>query len=365
MRASAVSLHGLFSGRPLALVLALSPVLLSCASAPPQAISDPVLPDGIVDRRGRFREVFCSIIDERGDTLNDFRPCDEALRRVGVEPEGSGAPVELNTSRRRLRAIFVPGMGWQCLAKWLRFHEPIEHLQRFGYHMTVLEMDGLSGTSTNARQIRDAMMARSDVQPENPVVLIAYSKGTADVLEAIVTYPELPPRISAVVSIAGAVGGSPVADEMQQSKLELLQKWPGATCDDGDGLGIQSLHTEVRRAWLDEHRLPQDLPFYSVITYPQEGRISLALHHTRKILNKVDRRNDGMLLIRDQYVPDSTLLAFVNADHWAVSVPVARSHPALASTFVTHNHYPREALFEAILRCVEEDLANATGNVDR
>jgi hypothetical protein len=37
---------------------------------------------------------------------------------------------------------------------------------------------------------------------------------------------------------------------------------------------------------------------------------------------------------------------------------VNRSHPVIAKTLVDHNDYPREALLEAVLRFVEEDLAS-------
>jgi hypothetical protein len=47
----------------------------------------------------------------------------------------------------------------------------------------------------------------------------------------------------------------------------------------------------------------------------------------------------------------------LNADHWAVAVPISRTHPMITSMFVTQNAYPREALLEALLRFVEEDLA--------
>jgi hypothetical protein len=38
-------------------------------------------------------------------------------------------------------------------------------------------------------------------------------------------------------------------------------------------------------------------------------------------------------------------------------VPIARTHGTIGSMFVTENAYPREALLEALLRFVEEDLA--------
>jgi valyl-tRNA synthetase len=57
-------------------------------------------------------------------------------------------------------------------------------------------------------------------------------------------------------------------------------------------------------------------------------------------------------------IPGSTLVAFVNADHWAIAVPVAREHEFIGSTLVNRNDYPREAFLEALLRYVEEDLAS-------
>lgn len=61
----------------------------------------------------------------------------------------------------------------------------------------------------------------------------------------------------------------------------------------------------------------------------------------------------------DQVIPGSRLIGYVNADHWALAVPVARSHSLLRATLVNHNDFPREALLEAILRMVEQDLGTA------
>jgi len=71
----------------------------------------------------------------------------------------------------------------------------------------------------------------------------------------------------------------------------------------------------------------------------------------------VDARNDSQVLFYDQVIPGSVLVGYVNADHWALTLPIARSHAALGATFVDHNDFPREALLEAVLRFVEEDLA--------
>ena len=68
---------------------------------------------------------------------------------------------------------------------------------------------------------------------------------------------------------------------------------------------------------------------------------------------------DGQLVFYDQVVTGGVLLGYINADHWAVAVPIARTHETIGSMFVDMNSYPREALLEAILRFVEEKLPAA------
>lgn len=93
--------------------------------------------------------------------------------------------------------------------------------------------------------------------------------------------------------------------------------------------------------------------------FPQPERISSILESSYEKLSRVDARNDSQVIFYDQVVPGSVLMGYVNADHWALAVPVSRTHTTIASLFVTQNAYPREALTEAILRFVEEDMATS------
>ena len=76
-------------------------------------------------------------------------------------------------------------------------------------------------------------------------------------------------------------------------------------------------------------------------------------------LARIDGRNDSQMVFYDQVIPGSDLMGYVNADHWAIAVPIARSHATIGAVFVTQNAYPREALMEAMLRFIEEDLSIA------
>ena len=175
-------------------------ILMGCASAPLQPFSTETTPLMMVpaiqaeaqDRRGRFREIFCTVLNARKDTLPDYRRCDTALMTVGKEPQGSGTPVNLGIAHRRLKAVFVPGLGWDCIANWLQEQDSISaHLQKFGYDMVTLPIDGLSSSAHNAQLIRDAILALSEEETRPGLVLVGYSKGAADVLSAIVDYPEI------------------------------------------------------------------------------------------------------------------------------------------------------------------------------
>jgi hypothetical protein len=76
----------------------------------------------------------------------------------------------------------------------------------------------------------------------------------------------------------------------------------------------------------------------------------------KKLAALKDGRNDSQLVFYDQVIPGSTILGFFNADHWAMSVPIARQHEVSQAIFADQNDFPRESALEAILRFIEEDL---------
>ena len=350
----------------LAVGLLLAIVFSGCSTSPllPYTTDTPVLvlatasQAGVMDKRARFREIFCAVLEARKDSVPDYRSCESALARVGREPSGSNEAVTLGPSRQHLVALLVPGIGWDCFSEWLDLRgTAAEHVQRFGYDLKLLNVDGLSSSENNARQIRDAILALPEQGEPPRYVLIGYSKGAPDILEAVVTYPEIHERLAAVVSVSGAIGGSPLANNAEESQLTLLRKWPGAECSPGDGGAVESLRTDTRKNWLQQNSLPDNIHYYSLVTYPQPDRISTVLKPSYKKLSQVDARNDSQVVFYDQVIPKSALVAYLNADHWALAVPISRSHHLLGSTFVNHNDYPREALLEALLRFIEEDLS--------
>lgn len=340
--------------------------VVGCATAPlmPYTTDTPPLvlvsadKAGIADHRGRFREVLCAVLQAGKDVLPDYRECDEVLVKVGAEPPGTGAPVNLGSEGPRPTAMLVLGLGWDCVAERFETGNIAAHLRRTGFDATVIRVDAFSSSAGNARQIRDAVLKLPSGARVPRVVLIGYSKGIVDILDAVVSFPEIHERVTAVVSLAGAVGGSPLANSADPKLLDLLRDAMESPCLDGDGGAIESLRTGPRQVWLASHRLPKALRYYSVVAFPEPQRISAALQPTYAKLSRIDGRNDGKLLYYDQVIPGSQLIAYVNADHWAIALPIGRSHQTLAELFVTENAFPREALVEAVMRYVTEDLSS-------
>jgi hypothetical protein len=337
----------------------------SCSSAPlqpwttntPPLVLAPAPLAGVQDKRARFREIFCAVLEAHGHQLPDYRPCEEALTRVGYEYAPTGKTVDLGPSRRHLVVGFVPGIGWECFETWLKSTGSVsEHVRQFGYDARFIQVGGLTGSEANAKQIRDAILGMQLPAGERRLVLVGYSKGAPDILEAIVRYPEIRGYVAAVVAAAGAIGGSPLANPATEGQLDIVRHWPGATCEKGDGHGIESLRPDVRRTFLSKNPLPSDFPYYSLVTFPDPARISSILQGSYKRLSRIDGRNDAQVIFYDEVIPGSSLIGYANADHWAMALPINRTHPWIGSQFTTQNAYPREALLEALLRFVEEDL---------
>jgi hypothetical protein len=308
------------------------------------------------DERGRFREILCTINEASGRNFPEYRPCDEILHRFTDESIGQGRDVNLGAPQLKLRIAVVPGLGAECFPEVAKaFPLALEHLRSLGYQTTSIKVDGLSSSAKNGRQIREAVLDM-DLDSDERLVLIGYSKGTPDILEGLVAYPELQQHVDAVVSIAGAVKGSPLSDDAPEWIFPLIEHLPGSECEDEDGGAIESLKPLVRQQFASVHKLPEYVRYYSLGTFAQRNDISTLLHGSYDELAMIDPRNDGQVLFYDQIIAGGSLLGFVKSDHWAVALPLSLEHPSLAPDWIDRNEFPREILLEAVVRHVEEQL---------
>jgi dienelactone hydrolase len=313
----------------------------------------PGAPAGIQDHRSRFREYFCAEFDEQRAMADASASCESWLHQI---PDEFERPTFASDTRVHLQALFVTGAFSECFGESARpFASAIAALAGRGDDFGTIVVGGRSGTEHNARQIADFLEAWPGDE-DKPLVLFGYSKGTSDILQFLVDYPDLANRVSAVVSVAGAVGGSPLADRYGSIYDLLFSHLPSSHCEKGDREVVDSLRTDTRRSWLAENPVPSHVRYYSLAAFTTRDRMAKALVPSWKSLLQDSRRNDGQLLPVDSMLPQSSLLAYLNADHWAVTMELEKEHGIIASR-PDPTPFPHTALLAAMLRLVGEDLA--------
>ena len=336
-------------------------VLAGCVSQPtleelrepPSPHLQPNAPAGISDERSRFRQYFCEEFERQAVSVDGAVECGSWLHRLADERD----TVRLGQARRTdLQMLFVTGAFSECFDESARpFASAIAARAGSTDKFGTIVVGGRSGTAHNARQIAE-FLDSWPAEDSRPLVLVGYSKGTSDILQFLVDYPAMADRVSAVVSIAGAIGGSPIADRYGSLYDLLFSRFPMKRCESGDGEVVDDLRTDVRRSWLAAHPLPTHVRYYSAAAFTTRERMASALVNTWKVLLRHSGRNDGQLIPEDALLPNSTLLAYLNADHWAVAMELEKEHGVLA-----HRRdpaaFPHAAMLGALLRIVGEDLS--------
>jgi hypothetical protein len=347
------------NARRLAFWAGLALLLTGCAALPRAAeyrlgtLAEAVGPQqaaALTDGRAGFRSVFCALDRSRSAPQAADPDCERSLWRLADEPPGLvGAPPP--SPPARLRFVLVTGAFDDCYGdEGLPFHEAALDLVARGYRLDTARLSGRSSSAANAgalaRELQPMLSAT-----EARLVLIGYSKGTVDILEAIASHPELAASVAAVVSVAGPVLGTPLAAEGAPVYDALFRRALASRCSPGDGGVLDSLRPATREAWLAANPLPNGLRTYSLLALPEGRRIARALKPSWRLLARSSRYNDGQVRLQDGLIPGSTLLGFANADHWGIALRIERVLPQLAAR-TAEEPYPQRTLLEAIILSV-------------
>jgi pimeloyl-ACP methyl ester carboxylesterase len=308
----------------------------------------------VIDGRAGFRRLFCKEL--MADPQFAQEDCENYLHRLADEKPYAG-PERIPPASLGLKIVVIPGLFSDCVKDFVRaFETSGDYLAPVGVQMEYLNVSGRSSSDANARIIAN-FIGSQELGPGQKLVLVGHSKGAADILQFLAGFPDQAGRVSAVLSVAGAINGSPRADDAEEDYREWLSGLDLASCDAGDGLAMESLTRRYRMNWLSNNVLPPSVKYYSLAAFVNQDDVSMNSLRGYRALAPIDPRNDGQLLFYDQVIPGATVLAYLNANHWATALPVTETHPMIARTVVTNNRFPRNAMLKAALEYIALDLA--------
>jgi pimeloyl-ACP methyl ester carboxylesterase len=350
----------------LAIVAIAATLLGGCASTPDarELRSEPVRfrsTDGapaVDDRRAEFRAVFCDELRREGVATGDDASCGRWLWRLPDERDSGGDQVRSGLAPQELALFIVTGAFSECVGDDARpYIVGADRLRADGAIVETIMVSGRSGTASNARQIA-AAIERAQVPGGRRIIVVGYSKGALDALRFLVDFPTLAAQVDAVVSVAGPIYGSPLAEMAEAPYARLLARLPYDKCPPGDGEVIRSLEPQVATEWLASNPLPTSVRYYSITGFTTREHMARSLVPTWKILNKTDVRNDGQVVAADAVIPGSTLLGYANADHWGIAESLEEVRTFLAAR-PDPTPFPLESLLRSIVMFVSDDLKRA------
>ena len=337
--------------------------ICSCTSAllefnaddPAQALTYIGAPP-ISDQRPRFREIFCMLVNESSEAQERQIHCDDYLWRLNDETQGFDSNRPLPMHDTRVNFIFVTSAMADCFPEMANpYTNAVDRLKNLGYRIEKLVVSGRSSSSFNAAMIADAVRGH-ELRANESLVLIGYSKGATDILHFLVDFPMLAQKVTAALSIAGAINGSPIADRFADTYARWFKETPLKHCPPGDGGVLVSLKRSVQFPWLAANPLPEDVQYYSIAAFTNRDNVQPGLLLTYDMLRTIDPRNDGQLLVYDQLIPGSLLLGYVNLDHWDIAVPVRETMVSSGWADTYPYAHVRDLLFEAMILYVVENL---------
>jgi LssY C-terminus len=294
-----------------------------------------------------FGDVFCSVLKQNNPGGGTWGLCSRYIDSPGRED------LKLATFSTKYRVLIVPGILSSCVSDTPAFKEGQDSLKtQYGLDVALLTAPNDSSES-NAKLIGQYLREHSAGDPRK-FILIGYSKGAPDIQVALAQEAGILEHVAAFISVAGASGGSPVADLLPQI-AEKYMKYSIPGCQGDLSTGFKSLQRATRRAFLAAHP-SSGVPTYSLVAKSDQTTTSKSLLESWRLLSTYGPTEDGQLLKDDAIVPGAKFLGAALGDHFAVALPFDKSTNSTIRSEMDKTVFPRAALLESLLRFVAADL---------
>ena len=286
--------------------------------------------------------------------------------------------------------LFCPGLLTGLLPV-MAFQEAFPAVEsKFGTRILQSDSHPMRGCEDNVADIENALMkgigldahAKKIVAGNEKIpgsaMAICYSKGTPDLLTALVRVPELRKKIRCIFNWAGAPGGSPLADNIYNSVkdvditvpegltgvlqvisplLRIDEKVPRFS-EYRVKEAARSLTTTERGAFLDRHLDEIDswnIPVFNITGSTTVMEVPYFQMQGVMELNKYDANND-MQVTQNQAklrTPMATDLAMMHGHHWDLSYSPFPPNMRFGAQHLDHP-FPKESALVAMIQLALE-----------
>lgn len=316
----------------------------------PNAVLAPIAAPSAIDQSAAFANLFCAVLKRENPDAGSWGSCADYIERSSFQD------VDPGQLSNELRVLVVPGLMNMCAANAAEaFSQARKHVHDVhGLTVDYLPLPDKS-SEQNGQTIAAFLKARYQADGKKFIV-IGYSKGATDLQEGLAADGEARNAVAAMISVAGTIGGSRLVDLLPKR----IKKWSGQLHLENctfEMAALNSLNRGTRQQFLMEYPAPP-VRTYSLISVSEDRNTSLVLKPTWDYLRAFDLREDSQVIAYEGIAPGSKYLGTARADHWAVAMPFEFSPDEKIRKLVDRNHFPRVALFEALVRYVIRDLGN-------
>jgi len=293
-----------------------------------------------------FADVFCSVLKKENPDTGEWEKCSTYIEAEGKED------LELPKLSTDYRILIVPGFMSSCFSDAPAFMDGQEYLKSKGLTVELLPVAN-DASELTAATIADYIAGQMKTD-QRKYIVVGYSKGTPDVQVALANHEQMRSAVAAFISVAGASGGSPIADSIPGAADRWIKQFKMDKCQGDIAEGFKSLRRDVRQAFLSTFPHPF-VPTYSLVALSNPSHTSTALAQSWQLLKVFDSALDGQLTKSDAIIPEGKYLGAAMADHFGVALPFDKSSDQMIRSNMG-TRYPRTALLEAMLRVVLQDI---------
>jgi len=318
---------------------------------------------------------------------------DRFFRNAGVSEPYVTLPAAQIGDVRRTTLVFCPGLlnGMIPIGAFQSALPAVE--ARYGMRVLRVDAHPVRGCEANVEDLRATVerglgqasdllpITEATAIPPGDMVLLGYSKGIADALTLLVRHPEIVPRVRAIVSWAGAVSGSYIANDIYNAVKDVnmprgrigepfttilkivapVVRLEGAVrrLDEYDiKSALRDLTTDVRAAFMEDNRAffeGLSIPLFNITgaTTLLEVPYFQATGVIR--LNQFDTDNDMQLIQAQAKLPGplATDLAMFHAHHWDMAYDAFPDNRRLGSSNLDHP-FPKTSAVGALVALLAE-----------